>query len=121
MGFRVAIDDFGTGYSSLSYLKSFRINTLKIDLSFTRDVLTDKQSQAIVRSIASLGTGLGLSVVAEGVETAEQAELLEQLGCTFLQGYFIGRPMKERNYREWIQSWKTKPGLSAGSADLPRM
>ncbi len=111
MGFSVAIDDFGTGYSSLSYLKSFKIHTLKIDISFIRDVTHDRQSAAIVRSITSLGTGLGLSVVAEGVETLEQAILLESMGCTILQGYFIGKPMPALQFRDWLDRWQKQSSL----------
>ncbi|MEZ6115731.1 MAG: EAL domain-containing protein [Pirellulaceae bacterium] len=102
LGFRIAIDDFGTGYSSLSYLKTFRIHTLKIDLSFIRDLTNDPHSEAIVRSIVSLGTGLGLSVVAEGVETAAQADVLRDVGCDVLQGYLIGRPMTAEDYVNWL-------------------
>ena len=104
MGFRVAVDDFGTGYCSLSYLKSFNIHTLKVDLSFVRDVTHDSQSHAIVRSIVSLGTGLGLNVVAEGVETAEQADVLYDVGCTVLQGYLIGKPMSADDYLDWLST-----------------
>ena len=104
LGFHVAIDDFGTGYSSLSYLKCFKIHTLKIDLSFVRDVTHDRPSTAIVRSIVSLGAGLGLTVVAEGVETPEQATLLAELGCNVLQGYHIGKPMAPDNYVKWLES-----------------
>ncbi len=106
LGFRVAIDDFGTGYSSLSYLKTFPINTLKIDISFVRDITHDSQSNAIVRSIISLGKGLGLSIVAEGVETLEQAEILSESGCTTLQGYYFGKPMDARQYEEWFHLQK---------------
>ncbi|MCA9184002.1 MAG: EAL domain-containing protein, partial [Planctomycetales bacterium] len=102
-GFRVAIDDFGTGYSSLSYIKSFPIHTLKIDLSFVRDVTHDFQSNAIVRSIVSLGTGLGLTIVAEGVETAEQASVLTEAGVSILQGYYIGKPMSAQQYESWLE------------------
>lgn len=114
MGFRIAIDDFGTGYSSLGYLKNFKINTLKIDLSFVKDVTTNRQSEAIVRSIVSLGSGLELSVVAEGVETAEQANLLSTMGCTVLQGYYFGRPMQESDYLAWVADWHRRPSC-AGS------
>ena len=103
LGFRIAVDDFGTGYSSLSYLKHFRIHTLKIDLSFVRDVTHDTQSNAVVRSIVSLGSGLGLAVVAEGVETAEQAAELSNIGCTVLQGYHIAKPMTADQYVQWLQ------------------
>jgi diguanylate cyclase (GGDEF)-like protein/PAS domain S-box-containing protein len=101
MGFSIAIDDFGTGYSSLSYLKHFRIHTLKIDMSFVRDVTYDPRSAAVVRSITSLGQGLGLKVVAEGVETAEQAKLLAEIGCTVLQGFYIGHPMLPDQFTAW--------------------
>lgn len=101
-GFRIAIDDFGTGYSSLSYLKSFSIHTLKIDLSFVRDVTNDRASRAIVQSIVSLGKGLDLAVVAEGVETKEQADLLASFGCSVLQGYYIGKPMPADEYLQWL-------------------
>ena len=103
IGFQIAIDDFGTGYSSLSYLKNFTIDTLKIDLSFVRDVAHDSQSKAIIRSIVSLGTGLRLNVVAEGVETEEQADILATAGCTELQGYYFGRPMEVQQYMQWLQ------------------
>jgi diguanylate cyclase (GGDEF)-like protein/PAS domain S-box-containing protein len=105
LGFHVAVDDFGTGYSSLSYLKNFNIHTLKIDLSFVRDVAYDSQSRAIVQSIVSLGSGLGLTVVAEGVETVEQAESLADLGCDVLQGYLIGRPMPAAEYLKWLEQY----------------
>ncbi|MCA8999088.1 MAG: EAL domain-containing protein, partial [Planctomycetaceae bacterium] len=101
LGFRIAIDDFGTGYSSLSYLKSFRIHTLKIDMSFIREITVDSQAEAIVRSIVSLGTGLNLNVVAEGVETSEQAALLSEIGCDILQGYHIARPLPADKFVEW--------------------
>ncbi|MEZ6106698.1 MAG: EAL domain-containing protein [Pirellulaceae bacterium] len=101
LGFRVAIDDFGTGYSSLSYLTTFNIHTLKIDLSFVREMTHDAQSNAVVRSIISLGNGLGLKLVAEGVETEAQAKLLTEAGCTLLQGYLFGKPMPAEDYWSW--------------------
>lgn len=103
LGFRVAIDDFGTGYSSLSYIKTFALDTLKIDMSFVRDVAEDRSSQAVIQSIVSLGLGLNMSVVAEGVETAQQADILETLGCTTLQGYHLGRPMPADEYTSWLR------------------
>jgi diguanylate cyclase (GGDEF)-like protein len=106
VGFRIAIDDFGTGYSSLSYLKNFNIHTLKIDLSFVRDLTRDRQSNAIVKSIISLGTGLNLTLVAEGVETHEQAEFLRDAGCDILQGYLIGKPLPSDQYLLWLENWK---------------
>ncbi|MCA9173215.1 MAG: EAL domain-containing protein [Planctomycetales bacterium] len=105
-GFHIAIDDFGTGYSSLSYLKDFNIHTLKIDLSFVRDVTHDKQSNAVIRSVISLGKGLGLTIVAEGVETAAQAEVLTEAGCNVLQGYHIARPMPAADYAHWLAEYR---------------
>lgn len=101
LGFRIAIDDFGTGYSSLSYLKNFNIHTLKIDLSFVRDLFCDQHSDAIIRSIISLGTGLDLTLVAEGVETEQQADFLRSAGCHILQGYLIGKPMPSQQFQLW--------------------
>lgn len=92
MGVRIAIDDFGTGYSSLSYLRSLPADILKIDRSFVRESVDDPAVRAIVTSIVTLGRTLGLSVVAEGVETTRQAELLREIGCEILQGYLFAPP-----------------------------
>lgn len=92
MGIHVAIDDFGTGYSSLSYLGRLPLSTVKIDLSFIRDMTTDPDSMTIVSTIISLAHSLGLRVVAEGVEQEEQARYLTLLRCDELQGYLFGRP-----------------------------
>lgn len=100
-GFRIAIDDFGTGHSSLSYLKTFHVHTLKIDISFVRDVVHDRFSRSIVQSIISLGQGLGLTVVAEGVETADQVSYLAKHRCDELQGYYFGRPMPIEEFELW--------------------
>ena len=93
MGVRLAIDDFGTGHSSLAYLKHLPVQIMKIDRSFTRDLITDRGSKAIIRSTIELGRSLGLTVVAEGIETIEQWDELQALGCRYGQGYYLSPPV----------------------------
>ena len=93
LGVQIAFDDFGTGYASLSSLQRFPLNTLKIDRSFVRDMLTNAHDAAITRAVISMASDLGLETVAEGIELAEQAELLRKLGCKSGQGYMYGKPM----------------------------
>lgn len=92
-GVRIALDDFGTGYASLSHLKQFPVDVVKIDRSFLREVEQDAHNAAIIRTVVSLGSSLNLEVVAEGVETAEQAKHLMELGCKIAQGYLFGKAM----------------------------
>jgi EAL domain-containing protein (putative c-di-GMP-specific phosphodiesterase class I) len=96
LGLGLCIDDFGTGYSSLSYIQRFSVDAIKIDRAFVAGLgleVLDPGSEAIVRSLVTLGAGLGLKVVAEGVETTEQLGFLREMGCRFAQGYLFAMPM----------------------------
>jgi len=93
LGIKIAIDDFGTGYSSLSYLKNWRVDALKIDRSFVRDLVTDSSDLAIVSAIIAIAKHLHIQVIAEGIEGYQQSEILRRLGCTIGQGFLFARPM----------------------------
>jgi diguanylate cyclase (GGDEF)-like protein/PAS domain S-box-containing protein len=92
LGVRISLDDFGTGYSSLSMLKNLPLDQLKIDQSFVRDLLDDAQDRSIVRAILTMGNSLNLRVIAEGVETEVQQNILRELGCNYFKGYWLGHP-----------------------------
>ncbi|UJF22009.1 sensor domain-containing protein [Shewanella sp. OMA3-2] len=102
LGVQVAIDDFGTGYSSLAYLRSFEVNTLKIDRSFLIHIAENQADQAIVSSIIELARNLKLQVVAEGVETQEQLEQVFSRGCYLIQGYYFAKPMPRSDFDTFI-------------------
>jgi EAL domain-containing protein (putative c-di-GMP-specific phosphodiesterase class I) len=93
MGFKTALDDFGTGYSSLSYLCNFKFDKIKIDRSFVSNVSNAITARTIVQSVAALGRGLGMQIVAEGVESEYEAVMMSHFGCTELQGYFFSKPL----------------------------
>lgn len=92
LGLQVALDDFGTGYSNLAHLHRLRFDTVKLDQGFTRQMVDDQRSRAIVQAIVTMVAALGADLIAEGVETAEQLELLRVMGCRYAQGFLIGRP-----------------------------
>lgn len=92
-GFETALDDFGTGYSSLSYIQKFKINSIKIDMSFIRKIVTSEADQAIVKAIIMMAKALNLYTVAEGIETKEQLDIIRELGCDVGQGYYWDRPL----------------------------
>jgi EAL domain-containing protein (putative c-di-GMP-specific phosphodiesterase class I) len=103
LGLRIVIDDFGTGFSSLAYLKRFPIDCLKIDRSFVEDLRPDTDDNFIVKAIIGLAHQLNLEIVAEGVETEMQADLLRAWGCSTFQGYLLGRPMDEASFERLIR------------------
>jgi diguanylate cyclase (GGDEF)-like protein/PAS domain S-box-containing protein len=107
MGVQLSMDDFGTGYSSFSSLKRFPLNTLKIDRSFIQDLMGDTSNVAIVSTVIALGSGLNLQVVAEGVETQDQFDMLSALNCDEIQGYFFSRPLSAEAATELLQHNRT--------------
>lgn len=102
MGLSLAVDDFGTGYSSLSYLHRMSIDTLKIDRAFVTNIPGDKDSEAIIRGIVGLGKSIRLNLVAEGVETFDQAKFLRTLGCDLLQGYLFSKPVDADSFQQLL-------------------
>ena len=101
-GVKIAMDDFGTGYSSLSYIRYYPFDILKIDKEFIDDLVTDPKSMRLVEATLAMAKSLDIDVVAEGIETAEQAELLTQKGCKYAQGYFYARPLNEKALEAWL-------------------
>ncbi len=107
-GISLAIDDFGTGFSSLNYLRKLPADVLKIDKSFVQEMNDDEDSSKIIRAIIGLGTSLGLTIHAEGIEDAAQAQKLQAWGCNRLQGYWIAKPMELSSLIEWLDNPKNK-------------
>lgn len=103
LGVKLALDDFGTGYSSFAQLKNYPINTLKIDRSFIEDIPRSKEEMAIVKAIISMSETLGLTVIAEGVEKAEQMQFLQDYRCTQIQGFFFHRPAASEEFQQWYR------------------
>ena len=106
MGISISIDDFGTGYSSLSYLKRLPINRIKIDKSFVDNIVNNKKDRAIVQTIIIMTELLDLNVIAEGVESLEQIEILNQIGCYEIQGFYFAKPMPVREYNKFFKQYK---------------
>ena len=104
LGIQISLDDFGTGYSSLSYLHKFPINTLKIDRSFISRMDTDSESTEIVRAIVSLAHHLHMDVVAEGVESMSQLLILRELGCEYVQGYLVSKPLDRETIEALLEA-----------------
>ena len=110
MGLHIAMDDFGTGYSSLSYLKKFPIDTIKIDRSFVADITTSPDDAEIIRTIITMGQTLNRGVVAEGVETKEQYDLLAKYNCDHIQGYYICKPLPQNQFADFHRGWTAEQG-----------
>ena len=106
LGIDFSLDDFGTGYSSLTYLKRLPASELKLDQSFVRDMLHDSEDLAILEGVISLAIAFRRNIVAEGVESLKQGEVLLQLGCQIAQGYYIARPMPAKDVVEWVDTWE---------------
>ncbi|MDW8324660.1 MAG: EAL domain-containing protein [Burkholderiales bacterium] len=111
-GIRIAIDDFGTQYSSLGYLQKFPIHTLKIDKSFVWEIDRDVGRHTLIKAIISIGHGLGLNLIAEGVETLSQLRFLQEQGCSDVQGYLISRPLPSSQIEPWLNHTGVCLGLS---------
>lgn len=109
LGVGFALDDFGTGYSSLAYLKHLPAGVLKVDRSFVREMLENTDDLSIITGVIGMANAFGMRVIAEGVENAEQGNMLLRLGCELGQGYGIARPMPATEIPEWIQDWQALP------------
>jgi diguanylate cyclase (GGDEF)-like protein len=118
MGIKIAIDDFGTGYSSLATLQRFPLDTIKIDRSYIRDIATRGEDSNLTEAIIAMGKSLSLTVVAQGVETKEQADFLRQHACDEFQGFYFNKPMSAAQFTELLQAQDTGITLSGSRAQL---
>ena len=122
MGFLTALDDFGTGYSSLSYLCNFRFDKIKVDRSFVAGMSKSESYEKIVHAVVALGKGLGMEIVAEGVENELEAIIMTKLGCSELQGYYFSRPVETAQMSRLLEThkpWEIAANLAAPGACLP--
>ncbi len=117
LGVDIAIDDFGTGHSSLANLRRLPFGKLKIDQTFVCEITESSDDRAITEAVINIGRNLGLTVIAEGVETQAQLRLLEKLGCDLAQGYDIGRPMDADDLAVWIAERLPEFSAAVGFAD----
>jgi EAL domain-containing protein (putative c-di-GMP-specific phosphodiesterase class I) len=115
LGVATSIDDYGTGYSSLAYIKQLAVTELKIDRGFVAGMEADQRNAAIVRSTIELGHNLGLTVVAEGVETEHELAQLRRFGCDAAQGYLFARPMSAPAFERWLSGVRDEVGIRAGT------
>jgi diguanylate cyclase (GGDEF)-like protein len=114
-GFRLAVDDFGMGHSSLAYLVSLHIDRLKIDRSFVTGIAVSRENQALIAALIGIGRALSIDIVVEGVETADEAEVLRMLGCRHAQGYYFARPMPAADIARWLAEHAGKEAMAARS------
>ena len=105
IGLKIALDDFGTGYSSLGQLKHYPIDTLKIDRSFIKEIPFDSDDKALTKAIITMGKTLGMIVIAEGVETIEQQQFLQEHGCDLIQGFYFQKPLPADEFDQWYRSY----------------
>jgi EAL domain-containing protein (putative c-di-GMP-specific phosphodiesterase class I) len=120
-GIKIDFDDFGTGYASLTHLKEYPVDRIKLDRSFISQLPHDRESLGIVRAVISLAHELDKEVIAEGVETAEQAELLADMGCNFLQGYLFSKPMPAAAAGEYLRRRPEPKRRLMGRCDVVRL
>ena len=116
MGFKTSLDDFGTGYSSLSYLCNFSFDKIKIDRSFISNISKVDSSKMIVQSVVKLGRALGMDIIAEGIETEVEAEMMTQFGCTELQGFYFSRPVNADALVALLETFRPRPILREARA-----
>lgn len=112
LGVSFSLDDFGTGYSSLSHLKSLPLHQLKIDQSFVKDVINNPSDASIVKTMVSLGHNLGMTVIAEGVETSEQRQFLTACGCDLFQGYLFSQAIPQNDFLDFVLANNISPPVA---------
>jgi EAL domain-containing protein (putative c-di-GMP-specific phosphodiesterase class I) len=119
LGVRLAIDDFGTGYSSLSYLRDLPVDVLKIDKALVEGITTSQQRLALAKGIVAIASTLGIAVIAEGIETGEQCELVTEMGCEYGQGYLLARPMSWQDGQQLLRA--NRPLTLPGAPTRPQL